>query len=77
MNPSASIDTSGTSRHGVPVAARAHWVVPLACVVPGLSMPAQVVALGAGCAALVALISASAPAVRAARLNIVAALAGR
>jgi putative ABC transport system permease protein len=45
--------------------------------VPGLSMPAQVVALGAGCAALVALISASAPAVRAARLNIVAALASR
>jgi putative ABC transport system permease protein len=45
--------------------------------VPGLSMPAPVVALGLGCAALVALISASAPAIRAARLNIVAALGSR
>jgi putative ABC transport system permease protein len=45
--------------------------------VPGLSMPAPVVAIGLGCAALVALISASAPAIRAARLNIVAALASR
>jgi putative ABC transport system permease protein len=45
--------------------------------VPGLSMPGQVVAIGLGCAALVALISASAPAIRAARLNIVAALASR
>ena len=45
--------------------------------VPGLSMPAQVVALGLGCAGLVSLISASAPAIRAARLNIVAALARR
>ena len=46
-------------------------------VVPGLSMPVPVVAIGLGCAALVALISASAPAIRAARLNIVAALASR
>jgi putative ABC transport system permease protein len=45
--------------------------------VPGLSMPAPVVAIGLGCAVLVALISASAPAIRAARLNIVAALASR
>lgn len=45
--------------------------------VPGLSMPAPVVAIGLGCAALVALISASAPAIRAARLNIVDALASR
>jgi putative ABC transport system permease protein len=45
--------------------------------VPGLSMPAPVVAIGLGCAALVALISASAPAIRAARLNIVAALGSR
>jgi putative ABC transport system permease protein len=45
--------------------------------VPGLSMPAPVVALGLGCAALVALISASLPAIRAARLDIVPALARR
>ena len=45
--------------------------------VPGLSMPAQVVAIGLGCAALVALISASVPAIRAARLNIVTALGSR
>jgi putative ABC transport system permease protein len=45
--------------------------------VPGLAMPAPVVAIGLGCAALVALVSASAPAIRAARLNIVAALASR
>lgn len=45
--------------------------------VPGLSMPAPVVAVGLACAALVALISASAPAIRAARLNIVAALGSR
>jgi putative ABC transport system permease protein len=45
--------------------------------VPGLSMPVQVVALGLGCAGLVSLISAAAPAIRAARLNIVAALASR
>jgi putative ABC transport system permease protein len=45
--------------------------------VPGLSMPLRVVAIGLGCAAAVALISASAPAIRAARLNIVAALGSR
>ena len=45
--------------------------------VPGLSMPAPVVAIGLGSAALVALLSASAPAIRAARLNIVAALGSR
>jgi putative ABC transport system permease protein len=45
--------------------------------VPGISMPLQVVALGLGCAALVALITAAAPAIRAARLSIVAALASR
>jgi putative ABC transport system permease protein len=45
--------------------------------VPGLSMPAPVVAIGLGCAALVALVSAAAPAIRAARLNIVDALASR
>ena len=46
-------------------------------IVPGLSMPVQVVAIGLGCAGLVSLISASAPAIRAARLNIVTALASR
>jgi putative ABC transport system permease protein len=45
--------------------------------VPGLSMPATVVAVGLGCAVLVALVSASAPAIRAARLSIVAALGSR
>jgi putative ABC transport system permease protein len=45
--------------------------------VQGISMPIQVVAVGLGCATLVALISASVPAARAARLNIVAALASR
>jgi len=45
--------------------------------VPGLSMPAPVVAIGLGCAALVALVSAAAPAISAARLNIVAALGSR
>jgi putative ABC transport system permease protein len=45
--------------------------------VPGLSMPWEVVAFGLGCAAVVALISASVPAVQAARLNIVNALASR
>jgi putative ABC transport system permease protein len=45
--------------------------------VPGLSMPVQVFAIGLGCGALVSLISASVPAIRAARLNIVAALASR
>jgi putative ABC transport system permease protein len=45
--------------------------------VPGLSMPLPFVLIGLGCAALVALITASAPALRAARLNIVAALGSR
>lgn len=45
--------------------------------VPGIAMPAPVVALGLACAALVALISSALPAVRAARLNIVAALGSR
>ena len=45
--------------------------------VPGLSMPLQVVAIGLGCAGLVSLLSASAPAIRAARLSIVAGLASR
>ena len=45
--------------------------------VPGLSMPAPVVAIGLGFAAIVALVSASAPAIRAARLNIVDALGSR
>lgn len=45
--------------------------------VPGLSMPVHVVAIGLACAASVALISASVPAIRAARLNIAAALASR
>lgn len=45
--------------------------------VPGLSMPLRVVAIGLGCGALVSLVSASVPAIRAARLNIVAALASR
>lgn len=48
-----------------------------ASVIPGLSMPLVVVALGMGCAVLVATLSALVPAVQAARLNIVAALAGR
>lgn len=45
--------------------------------VPGLSMPLQVVATGFGCAALVSLVSAAVPAIRAARLNIVSALGSR
>jgi putative ABC transport system permease protein len=53
-------------------------VFPLASsVIPGLSMPPVVVALGLACAVLVATLSALVPAVQAARLNIVAALAGR
>lgn len=55
------------------------WLTfPLAArFVPGLSMPWEVVAVGLGCAAVVALISASVPAIQAARLNIVTALATR
>jgi putative ABC transport system permease protein len=45
--------------------------------VPGLSMPAVVVAVGLVCAALVALISAAVPALVAARLKIATALAVR
>jgi putative ABC transport system permease protein len=46
-------------------------------IVPGLSMPLVVVALGLVCAVLVAAISALVPAVLAAKLNIAASLAGR
>jgi len=55
------------------------WIAfPLAAkFVPGLSMPWEVVALGLGMAAVVAIISASIPAIQAARLNIVNALASR
>lgn len=45
--------------------------------VPGLSMPLIIVLSGIGLAELVALMSACAPAVRAARLNVVSALAAR
>jgi putative ABC transport system permease protein len=45
--------------------------------VPGLSMPGVVVVVGLACAALVALISASVPALLAARLKIATALAVR
>jgi len=45
--------------------------------VPGLSMPMIVVVVGLACAALVAVISASVPAVLAARLKIATALASR
>jgi putative ABC transport system permease protein len=55
------------------------WVAfPLASkFVPGLTMPWEVVAVGVGCAALAALLSAAVPAIRAGRLSIVNALAGR
>ena len=56
----------------------AMFVFPFASkFVPGLSMPAIVVAVGLAAAVLVAVISASVPAVLAARLNIVTALASR
>jgi putative ABC transport system permease protein len=45
--------------------------------IPGLSMPIVVVVVGLACAVLVAAISASVPAVLAARLNIATALASR
>jgi putative ABC transport system permease protein len=48
-----------------------------AAVVPGLSMPRVVVELGLACAVLVAMVSVALPAARAARLQIVVALAGR
>jgi putative ABC transport system permease protein len=58
--------------------ALALLVFPLASrIVPGLSMPMAVVEVGLACAALAAVISASVPAVLAARLNIVAALGSR
>ncbi len=55
------------------------WIAfPLAAkYIPGLSMPMVVVAFGILGAVLVALISVSVPGLRAARLNIVDALAGR
>jgi putative ABC transport system permease protein len=56
----------------------AMLVFPLASqIVRGLSMPLVVVLVGLACAAAVAVISASFPAVLAARLNIAAALASR
>jgi ABC-type antimicrobial peptide transport system permease subunit len=45
--------------------------------VPGLSMPLSVIGLGVMGACLVALSSAAIPAMRAARLSIIDALAGR
>jgi len=58
--------------------ALANLVFPFASrFVPGLSMPWVVVVIGLGAAMLVALISASLPAARAARLQVVAALAER
>jgi putative ABC transport system permease protein len=58
--------------------ALATLVFPLASkIIPGLSMPTVVVALGLAAAAMVALISAWVPAVLAARLKIAQALAGR
>ena len=58
--------------------ALANMVFPFASrFVPGLSMPWIVVVIGVGAAVFVALISSALPAVRAARLQVVAALAGR
>ena len=58
--------------------ALANMVFPFASrFVPGLSMPWMVVVIGVGAAVFVALISSALPAVRAARLQVVAALAGR
>ena len=58
--------------------ALANVVFPLASrFVPGLSMPWIVVVIGVGAAFVVALVSAALPAVRAARLQVVAALAER
>ena len=45
--------------------------------VPGISMPGIVVVVGLGFAVIVALISAAVPALRAARLQVVAALSER
>jgi putative ABC transport system permease protein len=56
----------------------ATLVFPFAAkVVPGLSMPLIVVEVGLACAVLVALISVALPAVRAAKLEVATALAGR
>jgi putative ABC transport system permease protein len=56
----------------------ALFAFPLASkFVPGLSMPMAVIAVGLACAALLAVLSASIPAILAARLNIVTALASR
>ena len=58
--------------------ALATLVFPFAArIVPGLSMPWVIVAVGVASAVLVALISAAVPAVRAARLNVATALAER
>lgn len=58
--------------------ALAWMVFPLAAkYMPGLSMPRVVVALGIVGGVLIALVSVSVPGLRAARLNIVDALAGR
>ncbi len=58
--------------------ALATLVFPFASkIVPGMSMPAVVVVVGLACAALVALISSSVPALLAARLKIATALAIR
>ena len=46
-------------------------------VIQGLAMPASVVEIGLACAVLVGLVSAAAPAIRAARLEIIVALRGR
>ena len=57
--------------------ALATVIFPMAArFVPGLALPAIVVAIGLGCALLAALLSAGLPAIRAARLKVVAALAG-
>jgi putative ABC transport system permease protein len=56
--------------------ALATIVFPLAArIIPGLSLPAVIVVVGLGCALLVAVLSAGLPALRAARLKVVAALA--
>jgi putative ABC transport system permease protein len=58
--------------------ALATLVFPFAAnIVPGISMPLVVVELGLAYAVLVALVSAAVPAVRAARLQVVSALAER
>src|ERR1022692_946068 len=39
VNSSALAETSGSSRHGLPIAANEHWVVPLPWVVKELFTP--------------------------------------